>query len=78
MLGPGSQHTVTVNRAAYSQNEIADLIVTNALYVHGIAQYVDAFNERRFTKFCLAKGGSARYPLSGSDLYAANESNKAN
>jgi hypothetical protein len=78
MLGPGSQHTVAVNRAAYSQNEIADLIVTNALYVHGIVQYVDAFNERRFTKFCLAKGGSARYPLSGSDLYAANESNKAN
>ena len=78
MLGPGSQHTVTVNRAAYSQNEIADLTATNALYVHGIVQYVDAFNERRFTKFCLAKGGSAKYPLSGSDLYAANEGNKAN
>lgn len=76
-LGPGAGYTASISRAAFSQAEIAAMMSTDSLLLHGKINYEDVFKKPRSTKFCLAKGGAPQYPVAGSDLFVTSYGNEA-
>lgn len=75
-MGPGSEHGITMD-VDLSEAELADLTSLQKVgIVHGIIQYVDAFDAPRYTRFKLAQRGA--YSKNVKDLHIVDDGNEAN
>ena len=57
VLGPGTEHTLTCEVEMTNYEKVAFLQSSNRIQIWGEANYTDAFNERRRTKFRMTFGG---------------------